>query len=123
MTNTDMTNYDTSADAPSTPLATEKPFDPSALRGALSKRFLQALADDFARHGARTFRMLRRHRRQDYLKLIAALLPKEYRIKEIELAEISDEELAAMLDMLRKLTGQQEQKPQDQGGPLTSALK
>ena len=53
------------------------PNDPSALRGELGSRFLAALQADFASEGANAIQKLRRERLQDYLKLIAALLPKE----------------------------------------------
>src|SRR5262249_33943211 len=71
--------------------------DPSAIRGALGKEFLTRLAADFSRHGARIFPKLRKHRQQDYIKLVAAILPQEYRLKEVSFQDVSDQELAAML--------------------------
>jgi hypothetical protein len=85
-----------------------KPFDPSGLRGALGQRLLRALARDFERHGARAVGLLRRERRQDYLKLIAALLPKEFRIRNIELPSMTDEELARSLAAVKAMIALQE---------------
>jgi len=85
-----------------------KPFDPSGLRGVLGQRLLRALAKDFERHGARAVGLLRRERRHDYLKLIAALLPKEFRIRNIELPDMTDEELARTLAAVKAMLAWQE---------------
>jgi hypothetical protein len=90
-------------------------FDPSVTRGAIGKGLLSALAADFARHGAREIRTLRQERRHDYLKLVLALLPKEFRIKEIELPEIADDELAEMIEALRAAIAEKKRQEQ-QGG-------
>jgi hypothetical protein len=85
-----------------------KPFDPSGLRGGLGERLLRALANDFSRHGARAVSLLRRKRRQDYLKLIAALMPKEFRIRQVELPDMTDEELAKSLAAIKAMIALQE---------------
>ena len=39
----------------------------------------------------------------DYLKIIASIIPKEGNVRERSLEDMSDEELYAMLDMVRSL--------------------
>jgi hypothetical protein len=39
----------------------------------------------------------------DYLKIIASIIPKEVNVRERSLEDMSDEELYAMLDMVRSL--------------------
>jgi hypothetical protein len=39
----------------------------------------------------------------DYLKIIASIIPKEVYVGERSLEDMSDEELSAMIDMLRNL--------------------
>jgi hypothetical protein len=90
-----------------TPDLTSSPnFDPSAARGALGQAFVRAITTDFERWGARRLRRLRRQRPTDYFRLVAALLPKEFRIREVELPDMTDEELAATLDKVRQLIAQ-----------------
>jgi hypothetical protein len=91
-------------------------FDPSAIRGALGKTFLTRLAADFSRHGARIFPKLRKQRLQDYLKLVAAILPQEYRLKEVSFQDVSDQELAAMLSVLRVAIAEKEKEQRGEGG-------
>ena len=81
-------------------------YHPSAARGALGQRFVHAVMADFERYGPSQIRRLRRRRPTEYLRLVAALLPKEYRIKEVavpELPEISDEELSTMFNKVKEL--------------------
>ena len=95
--------------------ASDTRFDPSAIRGALGKAFLTRLAGDFTRHGARIFAKLRKQRKQDYLKLVAAILPQEYRLKEVSFQDVSDQELAAMLSVLRAAIAEKEKEQRADG--------
>jgi hypothetical protein len=90
------------------------PNDPSALRGELGSRFLAALRADFAHRGGRAIRKLRRERLQDYLKLVTALLPKEYRIREVELDEMPMDEFNALRDLVREMLARQEKGAKEQ---------
>jgi len=57
------------------------------------------------------FDRLRRDRHQDYIKLIVALLPKEIRIREIEIPEMPDDEFEEMFEALKtvaKMKGMEE---------------
>jgi len=64
-------------------------FDPSALRGVLGHAFLTELVTDFKTKGRRLIPQLRKERRQDYLKLVLALLPKSFRIFDIDMPSIT----------------------------------
>jgi hypothetical protein len=97
------------------------PNDPSALRGELGSRFLAALKADFAHRGGRAIRSLRRKRLQDYLKLVITLLPKEYRIREVPLDEMPDDEFNALRDFVREALARHEGQGQQPGSSLAIA--
>ena len=103
-----MTNISHSINALAASDPNPKPFDPSGLRGTLGERLLRALAQDFERHGSRAVGLLRRERRQDYLKLIAALLPREFRIRNVELPDMTDDELARTLAAVKAMIAWQD---------------
>ena len=90
-------------------------LDPNAARGALGQTFLRALAASFRRDGAKRMRELSEQRPHDYLKLAAALLPKEYRLKAVDLSDMGDAELTRALAMVREAIRQKEQE--GGGGP------
>ena len=90
-------------------------LDPNAARGALGQAFLRALAASFRHDGAKRLRELSEQRPHDYLKLAAALLPKEYRLKAVDLSDMGDAELTRALAMVREAIRQKELE--GQGGP------
>jgi hypothetical protein len=47
-------------------------------RNRLSWSFLNALADDFEQHGIETIRVCRVERPNEYLKIVAGLMPREH---------------------------------------------
>ena len=77
-------------------------FDPNVERSTLGQAYLGALAVSFLRDGAKRLRELSEQRPLDYLKLAAALLPKEYRLKTVDFMSIDDAELAAVLSAVRE---------------------
>jgi hypothetical protein len=85
-------------------------FDPSAARGKLGEAFVRAIAADFRREGAKRIKKLREQRLHDYLKLVFALLPKEFRIKEVELPEMTDEEFATTFAAVQALIAEKERE-------------
>jgi len=50
---------------------------PKGSRSKLSEAFIKALADDFSEHGVAVIQQVRSERPQDYLKIVAALQPKQ----------------------------------------------
>lgn len=70
---------------------------PKGSRNRLGEAFVQALHDDFQRHGIETIGRVRTERPHEYLKVVASLLPKQLEIKESDFDSFSDDELAAFV--------------------------
>ncbi len=73
---------------------------PVGTRNRITARFLNDLAEDFEKHGKSTISAARREDPVGYLKVIAALLPKQIEAAQ-PLGELSDHELLAMVEFLR----------------------
>ena len=58
---------------------------PKGAKNRLSWSFLNALADDFEAHGIETIRICRVERPNEYLKIVAGLMPRELEITETNL--------------------------------------
>lgn len=74
---------------------------PKGSRNKLGEEFLTALQADFQAHGAETIVKVREDRPHEYLKVVASILPKELNVRTDALNEMSDDDLAAMLDAVR----------------------
>ena len=70
---------------------------PKGARNKLGEAFLQALHDDFAENGVEAIARTRKEKPDQYLKVIAATLPKELNVKVSEIDELSDEQIARQL--------------------------
>jgi|SRR6516162_742000 hypothetical protein len=70
-------------------------------RNKLSHAFLTALAEDFEQHGIETLQIARLERPVEYIKVVAALMPKELEIMDSRLTDLSDEELDVFIAKLR----------------------
>lgn len=80
------------------------PGRPKGSRNRLGEDFLKAMADDFEVHGAAAIQNVRETRPQDYLKVVASILPKIISVKSDELENQTDDELrAAYAREVRKL--------------------
>ena len=86
------------------------PFEPGrAKRGGrtrgvknrLSHAFLQALAEDFEAHGAEAIKICRVEKPNEYLRVIAHLMPRELEISHNPIEVISDDELIAYIEHIR----------------------
>jgi hypothetical protein len=73
---------------------------PKGSRVKLGEQFLSDLLADWAEHGADAIRKMREEKAADYVKTVAATLPKELNVKVSELDELSDEQLARQLASL-----------------------
>ena len=77
---------------------------PRGAKNRLEKSFLEALADDFAAHGADAIKICRIERPDTYVKIVASLMPKSLELTAHSIErELSDEELAIALDKIRQL--------------------
>ena len=74
-------------------------------RDKLSTAFLEALAEDFVEHGSETIRIARIEHPETYLKVVASLLPKEFELTNSRLAEFSDDELDAFIELAKSQLG------------------
>lgn len=74
---------------------------PKGSRNKLGEDFIQALQASFEEHGAATIETVRTERPHEYLKVVASILPKELNVRTDALDEMSDNDLAAMLDTIR----------------------
>lgn len=70
---------------------------PKGSRNKLGEAFTQALHDDFIKHGKEAIEVVRREKPDQYLKVVASILPKQLEIKEGAFDGISDEQLAAIV--------------------------
>ena len=71
------------------------------VKNKLSHAFLTDLLADYEQHGAETIKICRVERPIEYVKLIAALLPKEFEITDSRLNELSDEEIDVLIGEIR----------------------
>ena len=71
------------------------------VKNRLSHAFLTALAEDFEQHGVEAIRICRVERPNEYLRVIAHLMPKELEVTVGPLQEISDVELEKLIEHAR----------------------
>lgn len=64
---------------------------PKGSRNKLGEAFVQALADDFDKHGVSVIATVRAEKPDQYMKVIASLLPKELKIETT--GDLTDEQL------------------------------
>jgi hypothetical protein len=72
------------------------------VKNKLSHTFLTDLLADYEAHGAETIRICRMERPIEYVKLIAALMPREIEVTETFLMEMPDDELTAVIEHIRR---------------------
>lgn len=70
---------------------------PRGARTKLGEQFLSALQEDFQEHGVTAIVEVRETRPQDYLKVIASLMPKDLNLNVNSLDDATDDELVQRL--------------------------
>jgi hypothetical protein len=83
---------------------------PKGTRNKLGEAFIQAMHADFEVHGAKVIETVRNDKPDQYLKVIASILPKELHVNTSALGEMSDDELTATLLSLRDLAASLDDK-------------
>ena len=75
---------------------------PKGSRHRISEAFVAALCEDFQAHGVAVIARVRTEKPDQYLKVIASILPKDLNLKTTDdtFADISDERLEQMIQML-----------------------
>ena len=74
-------------------------------RDRISTALLTAIADDFEKHGAEAVKIARVERPTEYLRTVASLLPKEFEFTDNRLADLTDDELDAFIELARRQLG------------------
>lgn len=74
---------------------------PKGSRNKLGEAFTEALYADFQEHGASVIERVRNEEPAQYLRVVAGLLPKEVKIEQNPLSEMSDDELSRLIDLVR----------------------
>lgn len=73
---------------------------PKGARSKLSESFLKALSEDFDSNGIEVIEKVRNDRPHEYLKIVAAVLPKQMQLEDLTLRrraeDLSDDELASI---------------------------
>jgi len=69
--------------------------------GASGPGLQVVLASDFAQHGVEAVKALRRERPHDYLKLVAAFMPKDLPAANPTVEDMTDDEFIRVLNALR----------------------
>lgn len=64
---------------------------PKGARNRLGEAFIEALHNDFQEHGVATIAKVREEKPDQYVKVVASLLPKEIKIEAV--SELTDEQL------------------------------
>lgn len=75
---------------------------PKGSRNKLGEDFLKAMVEDFEQHGAAIIAKVRETKPDVYLRVVADLLPKELKIERDPLEGLTDEQLVARLEQLRR---------------------
>lgn len=70
---------------------------PKGARTKLGEQFLSALQEDFEAHGVEAIQTVRAERPQDYIKVIASLMPKDLNLNINNLDDATDDELVQRL--------------------------
>jgi hypothetical protein len=78
---------------------------PKGSRNKLGEAFISALHDDFAQHGPRVIEAVRTEKPDQYLKVVASILPKQLEIKTDAFEGMTDDELAALVAAARSALG------------------
>ncbi len=74
------------------------PGRPKGARNKLGEMFLEALHDDFEKHGVAVIEAVRTEKPDQYMKVVASLLPKEFKIETV--SELTDEQLDSRIRAL-----------------------
>jgi hypothetical protein len=74
-------------------------------RNKLSADFVAALAEAFEQRGREAIEIVITESPKDFLKVIAAILPKEFEINDNRLKDIPDDQLDAFIEFARRHLG------------------
>src|SRR5262249_20935355 len=70
-------------------------------RNKISEAFLKDLAAEWEASGPAALKVMAKEEPGNFVKVVAALLPKEFEITDSRLSELSDEEIDGLIEQLR----------------------
>jgi len=73
---------------------------PKGARSKLGEAFVQDMLADWEEHGAKTIAKVREERPQDYVKVVASILPKDVNVNVRPLEEMTDDQLRKQAEQL-----------------------
>lgn len=76
---------------------------PKGSRNKLGEQFIQDLYADWIEHGVAAVAVVRAERPQDYLKVVASILPKELHVRESALEDMSADDIRDALTRINVL--------------------
>jgi len=79
---------------------------PKGSRNKLGEQFLADLQADWSEHGIAALVAMREEKPNEYVKVVAGILPKELLITKSPLEEMSDDDIADALDALGRIASQ-----------------
>ena len=75
-------------------------------KNKLSEAFLKALSDDFDENGAAAIKSMRVEKPNEYVKVIASLVPKDFNLNLTDSEEMTDDEARSrIVEITRQLEG------------------
>lgn len=98
---------------------------PKGARNLLGEAFLEAMHDDFTEYGVEAIVKVRTEKPDQYLKVIASILPKDLNVNVNNLGDLSDDELRLRIRSLESvirpfLGGEGIPSPDSRVGPETA---
>lgn len=78
---------------------------PKGARNKLGEDFLKALQEDFATHGVTAVQKVREEKPDQYLKVIASLMPKEMNLNINDAESLTDDEIINRLRAINESLG------------------
>ena len=81
------------------------PGRPSGARNKLGEQFLKALQEDFETHGVQAIQTVREDKPDQYLKVIASLMPRDVNLNINEAERLTDEQIITRLRKLNEILG------------------
>lgn len=77
---------------------------PKGSRNALGEAFIEAMQADFEEHGVAVIAAVRMEKPDQYLKVVASILPKELNVNVNPVEEMSDDDLIERIRQLDSIT-------------------
>jgi hypothetical protein len=77
---------------------------PKGSRNKLAGSFVDALYHDFKEHGPAVIAQVRQEKPDQYLKVVASILPREFIVKDETVDHLTDEQLVELVDAIHTAT-------------------